>query len=337
MFDNSAAPSLCKAGAGPAPGAKLDAGAARQRGAAVLMALFVATLATLIVTGLFWNQFVLLRTIENQQLVSQSRLLLRGALDWARAILREDAARSNYDARTEPWATPLAPTRLDQLGETSALASQATIEGDIDDAQARLNLRNLVSGDGQIVERELAALRRLCALLAVPEATADLIAQRMAEAFAPAPAPAGDGRAKPRPIPLVLPRDLFAVDGIDPEAAAKLATHVVVLDEPTPVNVNTAASEVIAARIAGLTWMDANRIVEQRTQLGYFRDVADLRNRLGDKATGLMPQDVSTTSRYFFVRGRVRLDRASTGMEALVKRGAPGAPAPISVLWQREL
>lgn len=300
------------------------------------MALFVATLATLIVTGLFWSQFVLLRTIENQQLVSQSRLLLRGALDWARAILREDAARSNYDARTEPWATPLAPTRLDQLGETSALASQATIEGDIDDAQARLNLRNLIAADGQIVERELAALRRLCTLLSVPEATADLIAQRMAEAFAPAAASMGGDRAKPKPIPLVLAGDLVGVEGIDPEAAAKLASYVVVLDEPTPVNVNTAASEVIAARIAGLTWMDANRIVEQRTQLGYFRDVADLRNRLGDKAAGLMPQDVSTASRYFFVRGRVRLDRASTGMEALVKRGLPGAPAPIAVVWQRE-
>lgn len=325
-FAKSAAEPHRKGGADPG----------RQRGAAVLMALFVAALATLIVTGLFWNQFVLLRTIENQQLVSQSRLLLRGALDWARAILREDAARSNYDARTEPWATPLAPTRLDQLGETSALASQATIEGEIDDAQARLNLRNLVAADGQIVERELAALRRLCALLSVPEATADLIAQRMAEALAPAAAAPSGEPAKPRPIPLVLPGDLSAIEGIDPEAAAKLASYVVVLDEPTPVNVNTASSEVIAARIAGLTWMDANRVVEQRTQLGYFRDVGDLRNRLGEKAAGLLPQDVATASRYFFVRGRVRLDRASTGMEALVKRGQPGAPAPIAVLWQRE-
>ena len=55
---------------------------AAQRGAAVLMALFVAALATMIITGLFYRQFVLLRTIENQQLTSQSRLLLRGALDW---------------------------------------------------------------------------------------------------------------------------------------------------------------------------------------------------------------------------------------------------------------
>jgi len=117
------------------------------RGAALLMALFIAAIATVIVSGLFWRQFVLMRTIENQQLMSQSRLLLRGALDWARAILREDAARSNYDALSEPWAQPLAETRLDQLGESSALASQATMAGSMEDAQSRLNLYNLVSGD----------------------------------------------------------------------------------------------------------------------------------------------------------------------------------------------
>jgi len=38
---------------------------------------FVATLGTLIISGLFYRQFVVLRTIENRQLMAQSRLLLR--------------------------------------------------------------------------------------------------------------------------------------------------------------------------------------------------------------------------------------------------------------------
>lgn len=320
--------------------------AARQGGAAVLMALFVATLATLIVTGLFWNQFVLLRTIENQQLVSQSRLLLRGALDWARAILREDAARSNFDALTEPWAQPLAETRLDQLGETSALAAQASIAGSIEDAQARLNLRNLVGAEGQIVERELRSLRRLAALLRVPEQSADLIALRMQQALAPPPA---DAREAPRatdpkapPIALVLPQDLAAIDGIDAAAAAKLAPYVVILDEATPLNVNTAAAEAIAARIPDMELADARALVADRERVGYFRDFGDLRNRLarfgrGTLGNDVTPQDVGTTSRYFFVRGQVKLDRAQTRMEALVKRGPPQTSQPIAVLWQREL
>jgi general secretion pathway protein K len=318
-----------------------------QRGAAVLMALFVAMLATLIITGLFWTQFVLLRTIENQQLVSQSRLLLRGALDWARAILREDAARSNFDALTEPWAQPLAETRLDQLGETSALASQASIAGGIEDAQSRLNLRNLIGTDGQIVERELKSLRRLATLLRVPEQSADLIALRMQHALAP-PA-AGDTREPPRatdpkapPIALVLPQDLAGVEGIDAEAAAKLAPYIVILDERTPVNVNTAAAETIAARIPDMELADARALVADRERVGYFRDFGDLSNRLarfgrGTLANNITPQDIGTTSRYFFVRGQVKLDRAHTRLEALVKRGPPQTSQPIAVLWQREL
>ena len=320
----------------------------QQRGAAVLMALFVATLATLIVTGLFWSQFVLLRTIENQQLVSQSRLLLRGALDWARAILREDALRSNYDALTEPWAQPLAETRLDQLGETSALASQATMAGGIEDAQARMNLRNLVQPDGKIAQRDLLALRRLAQLLGVPEQTADLIALRVQTSLAPLPA--GDDRSAPiratdpgaPPIALLLPQDLAGIAGIDPAAAAKLEPYIVILDERTSINVNTAAAETIAARISDLSLADARALVADRERVGYFKDFGDLQNRLnrfgrGGSTESVTPQDINTTSRYFFVRGQVKLDRANTRMEALVKRGPAQTSQPIVVLWQREL
>jgi general secretion pathway protein K len=321
---------------------------AQQRGAAVLMALFVATLATLIVTGLFWSQFVLLRTIENQQLVSQSRLLLRGALDWARAILREDALRSNFDALTEPWAQPLAETRLDQLGETSALAAQATMAGGIEDAQSRFNLRNLVLADGKVSQRDLLALRRLAQLLSVPEQTADLIALRMQTAIAPLPTT--DGRSAPvlgtdpgaPPIALLLPQDLGGIAGIDAAAAKKLEPYVVILDERTPLNVNTAAAETIAARIPGFSLSDARALVADRERVGYFRDFGDLMNRLnrfgrGNATDGVTTADINTLSRYFIVRGQVKLDRANTRMEALVKRGLAQSAQPIAVLWQREL
>jgi general secretion pathway protein K len=321
---------------------------ARQRGAAVLMALFVATLATLIVTGLFWSQFVLLRTIENQQLVSQSRLLLRGALDWARAILREDALRSNYDALTEPWAQPLSETRLDQLGETSALASQATMAGGIEDAQSRMNLRNLVLPDGKVSPRDLLALRRLAQLLSVPEQTADLIALRVQTSITPLPT--GDGRSAPMratdpgapPIALLLPQDVAGIAGVDPAAAAKLEPYVVILDERTPVNVNTATAETIAARIPDFSLSDARALVADRERVGYFRDFGDLTNRLsrfgrGNAIETVTAQDINTTSRYFIVRGQVKLDRANTRMEALVKRGGAQTSQPIQVLWQREL
>jgi general secretion pathway protein K len=299
----------------------------------------------MIVSALFYRQFVLLRTIENQQLMAQSRLLLRGALDWGRAILREDANRSSYDALSEPWAQPLAETRLDQLGETSVLAAQASIAGSMEDAQSRLNLRNLID-KGEIVESELEALRQLCTLLQVPQQTADLIAQRMQLAL-PSNVVVDDGGIAPdslgaggmiRPIPLMLPQDLLSISGISAEATQRLAPYIVVLDERTPVNVNTARPEVIAARVPEMSLSDARALVAERERISYFNNVGEVRTRLGAKANGVGEADIATASRFFFVRGEVKLDRAVTRMEALVRRGVPGQGIqPVTVLWIREI
>ncbi len=313
--------------------------AGRQRGAAVIMALFVATLATLIVSGLFWQQFVLLRTIENQQLLAQSRLLMAGALDWARAMLREDAMRSSHDGLDEFWAKGLAETRLDQLGESSVLAAQASIAGSIEDAQSRLNLRNLIDDSGEIIAAEVESLQRLCELLDAPKATAELIALRMKEAFAPATT--GDNpAAKPviRPLPPIYAADIAAIAGVDPAAADRLARYVVVLDRnKTALNVNTVSAEVLAAR-ANISLSRARALVAQRERLSYFNDVADFRKYLGaadEPAAG--DAGLSTSSSYFFVRGQIRLSRADIRMEALVRRAAQAGGGPVEVLWQREL
>jgi general secretion pathway protein K len=310
--------------------------ARRQRGAAVLMALVVATLATLIVSGMFWQQFVLLRTIENQQLIVQSRVLMAGALDWARAMLREDLMRSSHDGLDEFWAKGLAETRLDQLGESSTLAAQASIAGSIEDAQSRLNLRNLVSEEGEVVERELQALKRLCDLLGVPTVNAELIALRMQLAFTPAVAGdrPGGAAAAARPLPPVFAADIAAVPGVASEAAAALAPYLVVLDAgKTRLNVNTASAEVIAAH-TGIPLARARTVVAQRERISHFVDVGNFRNYAGDTGDDA---GIATTSSYFFVRGQIRLARADIRMEALVRRSAQPGGGPVEVLWQREL
>jgi general secretion pathway protein K len=332
------------------------------------MALFIAALATIIVSGLFWRQFVVVRTIENQQVQAQSRMLLRGALDWARAILREDARTTSVDTMSEPWAQGLEETRLDQLGETSTLAAQASISGSIEDAQARLNLRNLVRADGSLIPREVDALRRLATLLSAPQQTADLIADDMSRAWAApgaatstaagadsvaatnaaaggtaaaaaaaAAASSAAATGGATPIPLVHPEDMAGIPGIDPQAVARLVPYVVVLDAPTPVDVNTATPEVIAARINGLSLTDAKNLAADRDRVP-FANTGDLTNRLLGRGTDVqMSTDLAVTSRYFLVHGMVRLERATTSMEALVRRAAGGQVGPVDILWSRQL
>lgn len=298
----------------------------RQRGAAVLLALFIATLATLIVSGLFYRQFVVLRSLENEQLAAQSRALLRGALDWSRAILRGNTQNKSvmFDGLDEPWAQPLADMRLDALGASSAAAAQATLSGSIEDAQGRFNLANLVV-DGELVEPELAALRRLATLMQVPPATADLIAARVLAAQRPATDAA-------RPLPLLLSSDIAGINGISAEAAARLAPYLVMLPEPSAINVNTAPAEVLAAHIENLDLARARSLVATRARIGHFVSLGDFRNQAGGIA--IDERGLAIKSDHFLVRGQVRLDRATTRMEALVKRD----PNQIArVLWQREL
>src|SRR3989304_4381245 len=114
----------------------------RQRGVAGITALLLTTLAITIVASLFWQQQVQVRSIENQRLQLQKQWVLRGALDWAGLILREDAKHSSIDNLDEPWAVPLAETRLDQYiesGHADTDIADATLSGGISDAQARYN------------------------------------------------------------------------------------------------------------------------------------------------------------------------------------------------------
>ena len=118
---------------------------------------------------------------------------------------------------------------------------------------------------------------------------------------------------------------------------SRLAPYVVVLDIPTPVNFNTASAEVIAA-VAGLSLSDARGLVADRDRT-YFINTSDIKNRLRAHGggAGFSESDASVGSSYFFIRGEIKLERADTRMEALVKRGLTGQPAPVNLLWEREL
>jgi general secretion pathway protein K len=324
-------------------------GARRVRGAAVLLALFIVVLATVIVSELFWRQFVLIRTVENQQRGAQARLLLSGAQDWARMIL-QDQTHPNYDALSDPWAQPLAQTRLDQMGEAAPLVAQATIEGGIEDAQARFNLRNLVDAAGNVNPVQLAVLDKLATTLAAPAGTARLIANYVAGAYAGAaptttiPAAAQlAGAAQlvtvsnaPRPLPPVLPEDLGGIPGIDPGAAQILAHFVVLLDQSnTAVNFNTAPPEMMAAVLPGMSLNDASTLAAERDR-AYFLSVGDIQNRLRGRGGNYSLAGVSTNSSYFLVQGTVRLDRAVTHLRALLRRTAIGPQGRVDVLWERD-
>ena len=120
-----------------------------MRGAALIMALLVVALATTLATTLIWRQDLWLRQVETRRDLAQARLLALAGIDWARAVLAEDARTSSIDHLGEPWATKV-PTMPAESGE---------IGGEMTDEQSKWNLNNLVRGVS--MAGELVALMEL--------------------------------------------------------------------------------------------------------------------------------------------------------------------------------
>jgi general secretion pathway protein K len=340
-----------------------------QRGVAVITALLLTTLAITIVASLFWQQQVQVRAIENQRLQLQKQWILRGALDYARLVLREDARNSNnIDHLGEPWAVPLEETRLDQYVDNNRgdeEASDASLSGNIVDAQSRFNLTNLCVG-GVIDTVQLAAFTRLLTNLnlapSLAQATANMMetaqkasGQTQAAAAAAAAAaavaaatptsvltpttasmtpitgalPTAGSGGSSEPLGLTQRNDLLAVPGFTPQILANLKDFVEVLPVPTTVNVNTAPAEVLSAIIPTLPLSEASGLVARRT---YFNSVQDFASKLPGQATATLHNMVDVQTSYFLVNGKVRLSRATLDVQSLIQRNGTNT----AIIWTRQ-
>ena len=98
-----------------------------------------------------------------------------------------------------------------------------------------------------------------------------------------------------------------------------------ILPVRTPVNLNTAPREVIAASVEGLDVGVAERLVQARKRTP-FKTVADAQAALPDNLT-LDTNRVGVLSNFFEVRGRVRLgDRMLEDLSLVERRGLDIVP-----------
>ena len=295
---------------------KLPLGPPRQqRGAALLTAMIIVVLIVTLASSMVWQQWRAVQVEVAERARSQSAWILAGALDWARLILREDA-RGDVDHLGEPWAVPLAEARLSTFLAADANNTddgpEAFLSGSITDAQGRYNVTNLVDrAKGTIELLELAAFERLCQNVGVDTSVASLVANGLRDALAPA----GSAVAN---APL-LPQSVAQLSwlGVDAASLDKLAPYIVVLPVVTTVNVNTASSEVLVAVIKGNDHATAERLLQVR-QRTPFKSLAEFEAQV----PALLPQTarLSVNSRFFEVRGRLRLSDRVLEESSLVQR-----------------
>ena len=296
------------------------------RGAALMVAMVVLTVVATLAAGMVWQQWKAVRVETAERGRVQSAWILTGALDWARLILREDARSGRPTSQHEPWATPLAEARLstflaiDQANNSAADSDvEAFLSGAIDDAQSRYNLRNLLT-ESKLSPARLKVLESLCASAGLPSSTAALLGNGLIAAYAANAAQAGPTGASDEAAAPLMPQTLadLAWLGLSEAEIEALSPLVVLLPVPTPINLNTAPREVLAAVIPDIDLGSADRLVQGRGRQP-LRDVAQAMQLLG--ITTAPPAGlVDVRSSFFEVRGQLRLADRVLQQRSLVER-----------------
>ncbi len=243
-------------------------GPRRQRGVAVLTAMLVVAIGTMIAANLLWDATLDQRRTAAALAADQGLMYVQGAEAWIGDILRQDLVKSpDSDNLGEDWATQLPPLPIDG----------GTISGRVEDLQGRFNLNNLVGADGKEDPLEVAQFQRLLMLVGLDPGLAGAVVDWLdPDSDAHFPTGGEDGvyadANPPYRTPntmITTPTELMAVQGFDKDSYAKLAPYVTALPRGTKLNVNTASNVVLASLSDTLDIATADSLVQERADTGF--------------------------------------------------------------------
>lgn len=288
--------------------------AARMRGVALLSALLVVALATVLVAGILDDGNSGLARTRNLARSEQADALAAGLEQWALQLLLRDLANDGRrDFRDDAWAAGVPPTEV----------PGGRVMGRMADLGGRYNLNNLVrdgARDPVEFERYSRLLRALELDAAIAESTLDYLdpdAEREPNGAEDPHYVLQDPPRRAANRPMSHASELKLVRGVTREAWAALAPHVVALPAGTAINVNTATAPVLMAVVDGLSDAAARRIAEA----AHYSDLAGFEAEI--EQLGLAPfppPGVDIASDYFIARAEVALDGIPIGYSSVIER-----------------
>lgn len=228
----------------------------QQRGVALVTAVLIVALATLLAVDVGFKGYLDQRRTANAFALDQSFEVALGGEAWASDSLRRDKLQSSKtDDFTEEWATPIPPIPLEDIG--------GEFEGQLEDLQGRFNLNNLVrydgGGQGTVDTAAVQRLERLLEFLEMEQKWAKIIADWIDTDTNPQfPDGAEDtvytGLSPPyrtANMPITRTSELLALPEFGLERYKKLAPFVTALPAGTPINLCTASPELLDAIVDG--------------------------------------------------------------------------------------
>lgn len=294
-------------------------GGAHERGVAVVTAMLVVAIGTIIAVNLMWDATLDQRRTVAALASDQGLLYLQSAEAWAGDILRQDLVDSpDEDHLGEEWATDLPPLPVEG----------GTIAGRLEDLQGRFNLNNLVGTNGREDPIAVAQFERLLALVGLDPVLAGAVVDWI-DADAELRFPDGgedaayaDTNPQYRTANALLtsPSELMAINGFDRTAYRALAPYVTALPPGTPINVNTASPIVLQSLSETIDSAIVEQLVEERADIG-FEDVdASFRGLVEPD----MLQRIDAVTSYFLLTATVQLGTTQLTMRSVMYRDPSG-------------
>jgi len=299
----------------------------RQRGVALITAVLMVALATMLAVDVGFRGFLDQRRAGTLFALDQGFQVALGAEAWAADFLKKDLQDSQTDHLGEVWARPLPPLPIDG----------GTVEGRLEDMQGRFNINNLINTDGTTNEEAVKQLERILAMLEIEPAWAVAIADWIDQDTQPGfPDGAEDsvytGLDPPHltaNMPVTRVSELLVLPQFGAERFLKLKPFVTALPVGTRVNVCTASGVVLDSFSEDSREFSLNPDdLANRRRDGCFPTLEDLRGTLGDAAFTKVRNSVAESSNYFRATVWVTIGTTEFTLYSLLARGGAGTVRP---------
>lgn len=289
-----------------------------QSGVALITALLVVAIVTVIATGMATRQQLDIRRSANILDRDQAYLLALGVESWGRSILIQDRRENNVDNLSEVWATVLPPLNVEG-GE---------VAGHIEDMQGRFNINNLVK-DGKPSPVDVQRFERLLKTLELnPNLSQAVIDWIDSDSETMPGNGAEDGEYLGHNPPYRTANNIISsvselrlVNGFTKEAVARLEPFISALPAYTLINVNTAPPEIFMMLADDLTKTDAEAIIEDRGTKGYAEIQAFITSPTL-KSRNIPADGLGVSSDYFRVDAASRFGKGQVRLLGLIHRTA---------------
>ena len=318
-------------------------GGKKQRGVALIIALILVALATILATKLSFDGFLELRRTTGVLAAEQALQFGLGAEALAADVLMQDL-QTNSQATTlaGPWAQPTQPLPItpDSNPEGEPIGS---MQGALEDMQGRFNLNSLARlGPDGVTEDPvpLQIFQRLLASVGVEPKWAGLARDWLdQDDVVGNPDGAEDSvyTSQTPPYrtgnwPMMSPSELMNLPGFGADRYRKIAPYVTALpDATTKINVCTAPALVLESLVQGLNgeWSNNPAVLANGRKEGCFPDVTTFTHvatTMGPNAMQGISNLIGMQSQYFQLTTRVVLGTTEFTLYSLLYRTTKVAP-----------